>query len=48
MAKIVEVELVAKTDGAVAGVKKVDDAIKKTGNSAKKNKQRYFSLFRGW
>ena len=36
MAKIVEVELVAKTDGAVAGVKKVDDAIKKTGNSAKK------------
>jgi len=36
MAKIVEVELVAKTDGAVAGVKKVDQAIKKTGNSAKK------------
>jgi hypothetical protein len=36
MAKVVEVQLIAKTDDAVAGVKKVDDAIKKTGNSAKK------------
>ena len=48
MAKVVEVELVAKTDGAVDSVNKVDQAIKKTGNSAKKNKQRYFCFFRGW
>ena len=36
MAKVVEVELVAKTDGAVAGVNKVDQAVKKTARSAKK------------
>ena len=36
MAKVVEVQLVAKTDDAVAGVNKVDSAVKKTGRSAKK------------
>ncbi len=36
MAKVVEVELVAKTDGAVAGVNKVDQAVKKTASTTKK------------
>jgi len=36
MAKVVEVELVAKTDGAVAGVNKVDQAVKKTAKTTKK------------
>jgi len=36
MAEIVEFELVAKTSGAVDSVNKVNDAVKKTGNSAKK------------
>ena len=36
MAEIVEFELVAKTSGAVDSVNKVDDAVKKTGRSAKK------------
>ncbi len=36
MAKVVEVELVAKTDDAVASVNKVDDAVKKTSKSTKK------------
>ena len=36
MAKIIEVELVAKTDGAVAGVNKVEKAVEKTARSAKK------------
>ena len=36
MAKIVEVQLVAKTDGAVAGVNKVDQAVKKTAKTTKK------------
>ena len=36
MAKVVEVELIAKTDNAVASVNKVDDAVKKTSRSTKK------------
>jgi len=36
MAKVVEVQLVAKTDDAVASVNKVDDAVKKTAKTAKK------------
>ena len=36
MAKVVEVQLVAKTDGAVAGVNKVDQAVKKTAKTTKK------------
>jgi len=36
MAKVVEVQLVAKTDEAVAGVNKVDQAVKKTAKTAKK------------
>ena len=36
MAEIVEFELVAKTSGAVDSVNKVDEAVKKTGRSAKK------------
>jgi len=36
MAKVVEVQLIAKTDDAVAGVNKVDQAVNKTGRSAKK------------
>jgi hypothetical protein len=36
MAKIVEVQLVAKTDDAVAGVNKVDEAVKKTASTTKK------------
>lgn len=36
MAKVVEVELIAKTDGAVAGVNKVDQAVKKTAKTTKK------------
>jgi len=36
MAKIVEVELVAKTDKAVDGVNKVEKAVEKTARSAKK------------
>ena len=44
MAKVVEVQLIAKTDDAVAGVNKVDDAIKKTGNSAKKTSKELSGL----
>jgi len=36
MAKVVEVQLVAKTDDAVASVNKVDDAVKKTAKTTKK------------
>ena len=36
MAEIVEFELVAKTSGAVDSVNKVDEAVQKTGRSAKK------------
>jgi len=36
MAKVVEVQLIAKTDDAVAGVNKVDQAVKKTAKTAKK------------
>ena len=36
MAEKVEFELVAKTDGAVAGVNKVDQAVKKTAKTTKK------------
>ena len=36
MAKVVEVQLIAKTDDAVASVNKVDQAVNKTGRSAKK------------
>ena len=36
MAKVVEVQLIAKTDGAVAGVNKVDQAVKKTAKTTKK------------
>ena len=36
MAKVVEVNLVAKTDDAVAGVNKVDQAVKKTAKTTKK------------
>ena len=36
MAKVVEVQLIAKTDDAVAGVNKVEKAVEKTGRSAKK------------
>ena len=36
MAKVVEVELVAKTDKAVDGVNKVEKAVEKTSRSAKK------------
>jgi len=36
MAKVVEVQLVAKTDDAVASVNKVDEAVKKTAKTAKK------------
>jgi hypothetical protein len=44
MAKVVEVQLIAKTDDAIAGVNKVDDAIKKTGNSAKKTSKELSGL----
>ncbi len=36
MAKVVEVQLIAKTDDAVAGVNKVEKAVEKTARSAKK------------
>ena len=36
MAKVVEVQLIAKTDDAVAGVNKVDQAVKKTAKTTKK------------
>ena len=37
MAKVVEVQLIAKTDDAVAGVNKVDQAVKKTRKDYKKS-----------
>jgi len=36
MAKVVEVQLIAKTDDAVAGVKKVEKAVEKTAKTTKK------------
>ena len=36
MAKVVEVQLIAKTDNAVAGVNKVEKAVKKTASTTKK------------
>ena len=36
MAKVVEVQLIAKTDDAVAGVNKVEKAVKKTASTTKK------------
>ena len=47
MAKVVEVELVAKTDGAVDGVNKVEKAVEKTGRSAKKTSKELSAFSEG-
>ena len=47
MAKVVEVQLIAKTDDAVAGVNKVDQAVKKTGRSAKKTSKELSAFSEG-
>ena len=47
MAKVVEVQLVAKTDDAVAGVNKVDQAVNKTGRSAKKTNKELSAFSEG-
>jgi hypothetical protein len=44
MAKVVEVQLVAKTDDAVAGVNKVEKAVEKTARSAKKTSKELSGL----
>ena len=41
MAKVVEVQLIAKTDDAVAGVNKVEKAVEKTARSAKKTSKEF-------
>ena len=47
MAKVVEVQLIAKTDDAVAGVNKVDQAVNKTGRSAKKTNKELSAFSEG-
>ena len=47
MAEIVEFELVAKTSGAVDSVNKVDEAVKKTGKSAKKTSKELSAFAEG-
>ena len=47
MAEIVEFELVAKTSGAVDSVNKVDEAVKKTGRSAKKTSKELSAFAEG-
>ena len=47
MAEIVEFELVAKTSGAVNSVNKVDEAVKKTGRSAKKTSKELSAFSEG-
>jgi len=44
MAKVVEVQLIAKTDDAVAGVNKVEKAVEKTARSAKKTSKELSGL----
>ena len=47
MAKVVEVELVAKTDKAVDGVNKVEKAVEKTARAAKKTSKELSGLEQG-
>ena len=47
MAKVVEVQLIAKTDDAVASVNKVDQAVNKTGRSAKKTNKELSAFSEG-
>jgi hypothetical protein len=47
MAEIVEFELVAKTSGAVDSVNKVDEAVQKTGKSAKKTSKELSAFSEG-
>jgi hypothetical protein len=47
MAKVVEVQLIAKTDDAVAGVNKVEKAVEKTGRSAKKTNKELSAFSEG-
>ena len=47
MAEIVEFELVAKTSGAVDSVNKVDEAVQKTGRSAKKTSKELSAFSEG-
>ena len=44
MAKVVEVELIAKTDKAVDGVNKVEKAVEKTARAAKKTSKELSGL----